>query len=305
VNRDDYHDLRYYFRVLAPQASAKFDLLSPTGEERQVIVNSIIKPNSRAVTDLTSLGAPKNKRKGGIPADQTNVDYDNMLRHDEDADEVAHSRTIENGDAVLWKYQRFDDLQQVESAMSAARRHKALILDLRGNKGGSAESLEMLVGSLFDHDVKICDRAGRKELKPLIASHRGQPFTGKLIVLVDAGSASYSEVLARVVQLEHRGTVIGDRTAGSVMEPKYYGESLGMYTKIFYGFNVTEDNLIMSDGKSLEKTGVTPDELLLPTGADLAAGRDPVLAHAAELAGVKLDPDAAGKLFPFEWPPLQ
>jgi hypothetical protein len=47
-----------------------------------------------------------------------------------------------------------------------------------------------------------------------------------------------------------------------------------------------------------------PYEVMLPTGADLAAGRDPVLAHAADLAGVKLDPVAAGKLFPFEWQPL-
>ena len=71
-----------------------------------------------------------------------------------------------------------------------------------------------------------------------------------------------------------------------------------------YAVAVTDANLIMSDGKSLEKTGVVPDEVLLPTAADLAAGRDPVLAHAAESVGAKLDSTEAGKLIPFEWKPL-
>ena len=42
-------------------------------------------------------------------------------------------------------------------------------------------------------------------------------------------------------------------------------------------------------------------ETVLPTAADLAAKRDPVLARAAELLEVRLDSDKAGALFPIEW----
>lgn len=57
----------------------------------------------------------------------------------------------------------------------------------------------------------------------------------------------------------------------------------------------------MKDGQSLERIGVTPDEIKLPVPADLAAKRDPVLAYAASLLGVTLTPEKAGALFPLEW----
>jgi len=127
-------------------------------------------------------------------------------------------------------------------------------------------------------------------------------FEGKLIVLVDSESASAAEILARVMQLEKRATVIGDQTSGSVMESRQYPRALGTDSVVFCGTSITEADVIMSDGKSLEHVGVTPDELLLPTGEDLAAKRDPVLAHAAGLVGVKVEPEKAGALFPIERP---
>ena len=87
------------------------------------------------------------------------------------------------------------------------------------------------------------------------------------------------------------------------MEARHYNYQINLKTAVFYGASITEADLILTDGKSLEHTGVTPDEVVLPSAEDLASDRDPVLAYAAGHLGVQLTPEDAGRMFPFEWPP--
>jgi C-terminal processing protease CtpA/Prc len=287
VDRNDFHAIQYFFGQLAPRKVQKLDVRSPTGALRQVEVTAAVRQDKR-VTDLAN----------------PNESFLEDIR-DERAQSMSHDKIVEMGDLTIWKIRQFSPgTTSVEKAIAIARKHSALIIDLRGNGGGAVVTLQALVGSLFDHEIKIADRVGRNNPKPTIAYPQGKRFDGKLIVLVDGSSASASEILARVIQLEHRGIVVGDRSAGAVMEAVRYVESEGMGGQMYYGFSVTDANLIMKDGKSLERTGVEPDEVVLPTAADLAEGRDPVLAHAAELAGVKLDAAEAGKMFPYEWMPF-
>jgi carboxyl-terminal processing protease len=175
-------------------------------------------------------------------------------------------------------------------------------LDLRSNPGGAVISLRALLGRMFDKDIKIADRVERKKTEALEAKTHHNPFAGKLIVLVDSQSASAAELFARVVQLEKRGTVLGDHSSGSVMESQQFSYRSGTDIVSFFGASITEADLIMTDGKSLEHVGVTPDEVMLPGADDLANGRDPVLARAADELGVKMSPEQAGTLFPYQWP---
>jgi carboxyl-terminal processing protease len=288
VDRSDISMMLYLFQTLSPLEESVLQIQDPFGQQRQVNVTA-------------------NVREGKKIADLTNgTDIWDMVREEESEDHLMRDRMAENADIAVWKMPGFfEDEQTIDRFFAVARKHQALILDLRGNPGGSTEVLANMLGHVFDHDVKIADRISRKETKPMIAKTRnGQVFSGKLIVLIDSESASAAELFARVIQLENRGTVVGDRSSGMVMEAQIWPYQQGQGTVKFYDFEITDADLIMKDGKSLEKNGVVPDETALPTAADLAAGRDPVLSRAAELAGVKLDPAAAAKMFPFEWAPL-
>jgi carboxyl-terminal processing protease len=288
LNRDDISSAVEYFTSINPTLVTELDLRGPDGAIRHESVKA------------TSV-------RGKNVLDN-HADMVDRFRRGENEDHVERSILVESGDLSYWKLPEFGfQMDVINAAFVRASKHPALVLDLRGDGGGAEDTLECMLAGVFDHDIKVGDRIGRKESKPFIAKRPigAHVYTGKLIVLVDSHSASASELFARMVQLEHRGTVIGDKTAGAVMEARRFGESTGGdNNRVFYGFSVTVGDLIMSDGKSLENMGVTPDELVIPSAQDLAAGRDPVMARAAALAGGTLSPEDAAKLFPIEWLPL-
>jgi carboxyl-terminal processing protease len=264
--------IEYVLNVLRPQNKIEATIRSVGGEERQIEI------------------IPKTF---GLPANPW------LFREEEHKRRQPHIVSIDDDVLVVKILEfRFDE-EEVNKLLDEARKHKWVILDLRGNPGGSEESLRLLVSKFFDHEVKIADAVSRNGTKPRIAKPDHRAFSGKLTVLVDSSSSSAAELFARVVQLEKRGIVIGDHTAGMVMEAEQHRLA---HDGIPFAASVTIANLIMSDGKSLEHVGVIPDELALPTVEDLANHRDPVLAHAAEIAGARLSPEDAAQLLPYQWP---
>ena len=278
--------MKYYYYSLRPKPGMRIMLQSQESQPRQLDVMAKIREGVKQIDMKNSI---------------------NWIALDLEAEQESRlnrQRFHEGGDLIIWKMPGFNlyDDKDVDAVMERVNKHELLILDLRGNGGGYVVMLKRLLGYFFDHDVKISDVKSRKETKPEIAGTRGgNIFKGKLVVLIDSGSASAAEIFARIIQLEKRGIVLGDRSAGAVMQSLQYQHSVGLEIVTPYGASITNADVIMTDGKSLEHAGVTPDELLLPTGADLAAHRDPVLSRAAALLGVKLDPEKAGTLFPIEW----
>ncbi len=273
----------YLYYTLRPQPGMTLVVRKPDKREEQIFIRAKVREGKKILSDL---------------------DLHSLRLDEQEEDRLNRHRFYEPSDDVLiWKMPQFDlDEAGVEDKVGKFRNRKALILDLRGNGGGYVDTLELLAGYFFPQAVKIADLKGRKEMKRIAAKGRHEKaFKGRLVVLVDGESSSASEIFARVVQLEKRGTVIGDRTAGAVMQSRLYPIEIGVVKPMRFGVSVTEADVIMADGKSLEHAGVTPDELLLPTPADMAAGRDPVLSRAAALVGVELDPAKAGTLFPVEW----
>lgn len=295
VNRGDFHDIEYFLNSLSPQGELQVQLRDPQGGSRIESVRTKFLTGKKVV-DLTGAA-------GG-------AGFWNLILDQERRLHLLRMRWAEIGDTFIWKIPAFDMTEdEIANVMGKADKHSALIIDLRGNPGGFVDSLTHLVGYFFDHEITIATPMGRKNEKEMVAKPHGKAFTGKLIVLVDSGSASASELFARTMQLNHRATVVGDLSAGAVMESRIYPLQIGVTggndLLVFYAASITHDDLIMGDGKSLEKVGVTPDVESIPTAADLAANHDPVLAQATELAGAKLDAAAAGKLFPFEWAPFE
>jgi carboxyl-terminal processing protease len=152
-----------------------------------------------------------------------------------------------------------------------------LILDLRNNPGGVFPSAAIEVTSQFvDEGVIVYEQHsdGREQVHRAI---RGGVATDiPLVVLVNQGTASNSEVVVGAIQDHDRGVLIGEKTFGKGSVQRVHELSDGS------SLHVTMALLLTPDRHSINEEGITPDIVVPFTEEDFLQGVDPQLERAIE-----------------------
>jgi len=139
----------------------------------------------------------------------------------------------------------------------SAGRLKGLVLDLRSNPGGSLDEAVAL-SDLFLSKGSIVSQRGRIKAENIIYSaesvFRGDAAAGiPMIVLIDAGSASASEIVAGALQDQHRALVMGERSFGKgsvqTLMPLTRDSAIKLTTARYY----------TPLGRSVQEGGIEPD----------------------------------------------
>ena len=137
-----------------------------------------------------------------------------------------------------------------------------LIIDLRGNGGGSLSEVVSLTGLFIDTGpvVQINDTTGRTDI--LKDEDPGVLYDGPMAVLIDKGSASASEIFAGAIQDYQRGIIIGATTFGkgtvqTVLPLDSYTRKT--FDKPLGQIKITSAQFFRINGESTQHKGVIPD----------------------------------------------
>lgn len=185
-------------------------------------------------------------------------------------------KTEREGDTFIIALYSFNALaeQMVNEAMKEyhASDAQSLIIDLRGNPGGYLQSAVAIAGNILPSGkVVVREQAGDGVEKQFRSPGRPeQEFTKEnLVVLVDGGSASASEILAGALRDHGVATIIGVNTfgKGSVQELVDLPNKSSL--------KVTVARWLTPNGISISHQGLTPDIVIERTVTDREAGVDP------------------------------
>ncbi|MFQ5885926.1 MAG: S41 family peptidase [Anaerolineae bacterium] len=147
---------------------------------------------------------------------------------------------------------------------------RGLILDLRDDPGGLVTAA-IDVGSEFIAEGAIMSERGKDIEEDYEAQGGGLATEIPLVVLVNGGSASASEIVAGAIQDYGRGILIGERTVGKGSVQVQYQLSDGS------GLRITIAHWFTPHGRLIEGEGLIPDVEVYITDEDLASGLDPQL----------------------------
>ncbi|MBU0614352.1 S41 family peptidase [Patescibacteria group bacterium] len=145
---------------------------------------------------------------------------------------------------------------------------EGIILDLRNNPGGLLTEAINLAGFWIENDTVVIERIGGEE-RGFSASGNARLAGIPTVVLVNGGSASGSEILAGALQDYGMAILIGEQTFGKGSVQEYHEFNDGSALK------VTVAEWLTPFGRSINKVGIEPDEIVLYTQEDYDAGKTP------------------------------
>jgi carboxyl-terminal processing protease len=145
---------------------------------------------------------------------------------------------------------------------------RGVILDLRGDAGGLVVEAAS-VGGLFLPPHTVLARIHERDLVASAIETSGPPLFPQtpLVVLVDDGSASASEILAGAFKDYGRATIVGVKTAGALGGSVLVRLPEG-------GMSVTVERIVTPKSQRVEAVGIAPDVTVALTVADMERGQD-------------------------------
>ena len=193
-----------------------------------------------------------------VQRDGENVVYE--LRREIIRVASVHQEMFENGYGYV-RLNQFSETtaRELSRAVDALQDSKGgmlegLVLDLRNNPGGVLDAAVDVADLFLDAGVIVSAEGRTADSRFRRSAHRGDILDGaELVVLVNHGSASASEIVAGALQDHGRATVVGTRTFGKglvqTVMPLSGGRAIKLTTSRYY----------TPSGDTIHETGITPD----------------------------------------------
>ena len=172
-----------------------------------------------------------------------------------------------------------DTVQKTKQAASelTAQGATKFVLDLRNNGGGYLQAAVGVSSVFMDNKVVVEERKSGKTTDTLSSSSGGELVGKPLIVLINSGSASASEITAGALQDQGVATLVGEKSFGKGSVQEIIDLAGGAQLK------VTVAHWFTPKGRGIDKTGISPDVEVKLSTDDSNAGRDPQLDKAKAL----------------------
>ena len=146
---------------------------------------------------------------------------------------------------------------------------EGIIVDLRGNGGGSLSESSLLTGLFIDKGPVVQVRNGANRIEVNGDGDGISYYTGPLTVMVDRYSASASEIFSAAIQDYGRGVIIGEHTfgKGTVQQHRGLGRVYDLYKNPLGSIQFTIAKFYRINGGSTQHRGVLPD-ITFPSAID-------------------------------------